>query len=289
MKTMKLLMAAALLVGFSACSSGNDDDDSGNNSENNGENGGNCNNGGNSDGGSGYIDKINPSNVFTGDKPSVIGDIESITYDTEGRVSKMKTPQGDVTFIYAKTKTRSDEADVIMRTPSIYTYSLMIGSNGFASSIEGAGEYWEFRYTADGHLNYAEWSGRNPSILKLNYDKGGDLLNISYEFPGETEFNISWTPSYTSSSVPTPIENKGCIMLFFARLESQFEYAYYAGLLGKATKYMPLTSYNFVPGYKYGIDLSWTFNDNGYPTAVKEYRSDGDREQVGSHTFSWNN
>lgn len=74
--------------------------------------------------------------------------------------------------------------------------------------------------------------------------------------------------AYTSDTTPAPIVNKGNIMLFnttFGIDIGAMKYAYYAGLLGKATKNLPLQLID-KSGNK--NNFTWTVNSNGFPTAM---------------------
>ena len=64
----------------------------------------------------------------------------------------------------------------------------------------------------------------------------------------------------------TPIENKGNVMLFDETLYidlDQLGYAYYAGLLGKATRHLPVGYYS--PEYGDGYSYSWGIGEDGFP------------------------
>lgn len=231
-----------------------------------------CSNNDNNDGGSGSALMVNPSNVFTGKRPTAGGNITSITYDEQGRVSKMETSDyGTVTFTYRQT--RSGESDVLMTAANgQFSYSFQIGGNGFAKSCS---EYdkeedetinWTFRYNNDGQLTYVENAGED--IYDITYTNG-DITNVAYEDPNEPEFNEKWVVRYTSSTIATSIENKGCLMFFdetFGIDLDEMALGYYAGLLGKATRHLPIS---YSGGQESEADFQWTLNDEGYPTVLK--------------------
>lgn len=262
-------MAAALLAGFTACS--NDD----NNDDGNGNDGG----------GKGDASMVTPSNVFTGLKPTQSADILSITYDSKGRVTHMVTADGEgFTLTYAQTRDIENQGDVQMVGHNS-TFYFQIGSNGFAKNCmqydaeEDETIYWTFGYTEDGHLNYVENKGED--IFKLTYENG-DVAKVEYEDPSEPEFNGNWTVAYSSSSVPAPIDNKGCLMLFDTTLGIDLDelgYAYYAGLLGKATGHLPLS---FDGSQSSESEFQWMLDSNGYPTELKYKEGSWD-----SYKFAW--
>lgn len=62
--------------------------------------------------------------------------------------------------------------------------------------------------------------------------------------------------------------NKGNIMLFnttFGIDIGAMKYAYYAGLLGKATKNLPV---QFIDKNGNKTNFTWTVNSNGFPTTM---------------------
>lgn len=89
------------------------------------------------------------------------------------------------------------------------------------------------------------------------------------------------TIKYTDATVTTPIVNKGCIMMFdecFGIDMDELQIAYYAGLLGKATKNLPVANDDNT--------FTWTLNSNGLPTQLKSvYGSYPDNYDI--YTFGW--
>ena len=94
--------------------------------------------------------------------------------------------------------------------------------------------------------------------------------------------------SYTTDNITAPIENKGCLMLFDEILDVDMDemiYAYYGGMLGKATKHLPLVGHYTYNGEDSVSDMyfTWTLNSDSYPTELvvkdqwDEYRC----------TFTW--
>ena len=62
-------------------------------------------------------------------------------------------------------------------------------------------------------------------------------------------------------------------------------YAYYGGMLGKATKHLPLAGHYTYDnsGNTTEQNFSWTLNDNGYPTELLI----GSEEENERYTFAW--
>lgn len=91
---------------------------------------------------------------------------------------------------------------------------------------------------------------------------------------------MATTIAYTSETV------KGCIMLWddtFGVDMDEMQYAYYAGLLGKVTKHLPVSCSEDNGDEVNNHTATWTLNSNGYPTKV--IISDGNYSD--EITFSW--
>ena len=96
---------------------------------------------------------------------------------------------------------------------------------------------------------------------------------------------------YTSAEVTTPYENKGNIM-FFDQWNIDLDRvgeAYYAGLLGKPSKNLPL-GYNRKSKegdseYTSEYMFYWEFNGAGLPTVYKE--GEEGYGYYDTYTFSW--
>ena len=129
---------------------------------------------------------------------------------------------------------------------------------------------WRFTYNDNDQLINIIHSADNYKELTLTY-KDSNISEI------ETKTIVSQTTTrkkdtykvaYTSDTTPTPIVNKGNIMLFnttFGIDIGAMKYAYYAGLLGKATKNLPL---QLIDKNGNKNNFTWTVNSNGFPTAM---------------------
>lgn len=254
MKTLKYLATGlacmALLAGFSSCS--DDDDNAG--------------------------DTIDTGAVFTNGWPKSAPGIYSITRNAEGLVTAMETDGGDVTFDYHNIKTRADgDAYVLMTiTYSEESYAelkMRLGGNGFVSNCDmtyydyGETDHksWNLGYNSDGQLNRVRYSSSDENEeTRITYS-GGDITNVTEKDNIDGD-EYSYDILYTDDEVTTPIENKGNVMLFDETLYvdlDQLGYAYYAGLLGKATRHLPVGYYS--PEYGDGYSYSWGIGEDGFP------------------------
>ena len=114
---------------------------------------------------------------------------------------------------------------------------------------------WNF--ATEGHLVVMKRSESDGEITNITY-KDGDVVKTSTRYvasgdlngDGIIDSNDEWEYSaaidYTTDNITAPIENKGCLMLFDEILDVDMDemiYAYYGGMLGKATKHLPLVGH----------------------------------------------
>lgn len=157
----------------------------------------------------------------------------------------------------------------------------------------------EMEYDTEGHLVVMKRSESDGEITNITY-KDGDVVKTSTRYvasgdlngDGIIDSNDEWEYSaaidYTTDNITAPIENKGCLMLFDEILDVDMDemiYAYYGGMLGKATKHLPLVGHYTYNGEDSVSDMyfTWTLNSDSYPTELvvkdqwDEYRC----------TFTW--
>lgn len=262
-KTITIALLTAAVIGatsfFSSCSNKNDDD--------------------------WIIDgwpapvTIDLSKVFTNGMPKE-ADSMTIQTDDRGLVTGIKTKDETVSFKYDNIKTRviviPNVFMKVERNGKATVYIMYLNNNGFVRECmieqkENTKEdTWRFTYNDNDQLINIIHSADDYKKFTLTY-KDSNISEI------ETTTIVSQTTTrkkdtckvaYTSTATPTPIVNKGNIMLFnttFGIDIGAMKYAYYAGLLGKATKNLPVQLID-KSGYK--TNFTWTFNSNGFPTAM---------------------
>lgn len=240
--------------------------------------------------------KVNPAAVFTGGLPSRIGNV-TLTYNDEGLL--IKTTDGEhenTSFTYGNnTKATSQyPSDVVMKYSDrylSYTVYMKLGSNGFVEKAIQVydDEYddtdtWTFEYNSDGQLTEMKRTEGDNETTSIEY-KDGNIVKVSMVSEAEDDDNsYNSTISYTSESNENGIANKGCLMLFdetFGIDMDEMMIAYYAGVLGKATKQLPLQLVDLED--KETIDFEWDVNDKGYPTEL----SYTDGYSTDSYEFGW--
>lgn len=220
--TMAYLSAAVLgaTMTFSSCSNDNDDNDTPSAS-------------------------VNPKTVFTGGMPKNVAGATIQTND-KGQVISIKDGEDVVTFQYnvAGTRSTASTPDVVMtigQGKEKQVCNLFLNKDGFVKHCDeteydlyGEGKQtWDFTYNNDGQLltMLRSEGGNEKTVIKY---QGGNIIETETVSADDPEESNSYKVYYTSTTTPTPIENKGCIMLFdttFGIDMDEMKYAYYAGLL----------------------------------------------------------
>ena len=222
---------------------------------------------------------IDLSKVFTNGMPKE-ADSMTIQTDDRGLVTGIKTKDETVSFKYDNIKTRAIVIpNVFMkveRNGKATVYVMYLNNNGFVRGCmieqkENTKEdTWRFTYNDNDQLINIIHSADDYKEFTLTY-KDSNISEI------ETKTIVSQTTTrkkdtykvaYTSDTTPAPIVNKGNIMLFnttFGIDIGAMKYAYYAGLLGKATKDLPL---QLIDKNGNKNNFTWIVNSNGFPTAM---------------------
>ena len=222
---------------------------------------------------------IDLSKVFTNGMPKE-ADSMTIQTDDRGLVTGIQTKDETVSFKYDNIKTRAIVIpNVFMkveRNGDTTFYIMFLNKNGFVRECmieqkENTKEdTWRFTYNDNDQLINIIHSADDYKEFTLTY-KDSNISEI------ETKTIVSQTTTrkkdtckvaYTSTATPTPIVNKGNIMLFnttFGIDIGAMKYAYYAGLLGKATKNLPV---QLIDKNGNKNTFTWIVNSNGFPTAM---------------------
>ncbi|MDE5988147.1 MAG: DUF4595 domain-containing protein [Duncaniella sp.] len=265
------MMAIASYVGFVSCS------DDGKDEPNGGENG--------------EAVAVNPSKVFTAGVPKQIGAM-SITTDANGLVtSMMNAEDGTKIALVYPGMSRAESYDVVMTIEEDgdkNVFNLRLNDLGFAKyckQIESDGdvEEWWFEYNSDGRLTKMTRSEGDNEVHEITYENGNitKVKEIHTDHDGDDD----WVISYGTQL----IENKGCIMLFdetFGIDMDELKYAYFAGLLGKATKNLPIERSDKTDGDK--GTYTWTLNPDGMPIKLVAVESGDDWEdEPQTMKFKW--
>ncbi len=140
-------------------------------------------------------------------------------------------------------------------------------SYGYAG--EGYDEWW-FKYNSDGQMCWMKRTEGGNELTDITY-KDGDIVKVVQT--SETDSDVyTTTINYGDNLIP----NKCGAMFFdycFAIDLDEMDVAYWAGLLGKATKHLPFL----------GERYCWILDDNGFAIAIG-YSDDG---SYTDHTMIW--
>lgn len=251
----------------------------------------------NSDGPDGGEDKgkveVNPTKVFVNGMPKIV-DGSVFTRDFKGRLSSIYNREENVLIAFAYTSSilgTKDVPNVVMTVTDAderTVYNLFLNKDGFVKycdeiDYEKKGNTpktttWNFEYNSDGQLIKAVQSKdgvKTSSTIAYNDGDAVETVTMSEKDGKETDHYRIY---YTSKKVTLPIENRGCIMSFDVALGLDLDHlhgAYYAGMLGKATKHLPI--YNMDKDND-KTTFDWTFNDNGFPTKIVVKDDEGREE-----------
>ena len=236
---------------------------------------------------------VNPRNVFPLGLPKKISE-NVLTLNEKGQLVQFAEPNDDerITFEYKDVALGSTQAPQVILTetdePDKHVYELYLNRDGFVTHAKEthyrndhiAGKAtWDLAYNADNQLKDAKCSTDKKHIV-LEYQNGNVVKTTTTTAGKPTEVT---TITYATAST-RPIENKTGVMLFGATLDADLDYieaAYYAGLLGKPSKNLPLQSEK--SGNK--ATFKWTLDGNGNPTALNHsFSNSSERFQI---SFTW--
>ena len=219
---------------------------------------------------------VNPRNVFPLGLPKKISEIV-LTLNEKGQLVQFSQPNSNdrATFEYKDVALGSTQAPQVILTetdePDKHVYELYLNRDGFvthAKETHYSNDHiigkatWDFAYNADNQLKDVKCSADKKHIV-LEYQNGNVVKTTTTTVVKPTEVT---TITYATAST-RPIENKTGVMLFATTLDADFdnlEVAYYAGLLGKPSKNLPLQSEK--SGDK--ATFKWTLDGNGNPTVL---------------------
>ena len=236
---------------------------------------------------------VNPRNVFPLGLPKKISE-KVLTLNEKGQLVQFSEPNSNdrATFEYKDVALGSTQAPQVILTetdePDKHVYELYLNRDGFVTHAKEthyrndhiAGKAtWDLAYNADNQLKDAKCSTDKKHIV-LEYQNGNVVKTTTTAAGKPTEVT---TITYATAST-RPIENKTGVMLFATTLDADLDYleaAYYAGLLGKPSKNLPLQSEK--SGDK--ANLKWTLDSNGNPTALNHsFSNSSERYRI---SFTW--
>ncbi len=241
-------------------------------------------------------------NVFPDGLPSNV-DGANFTTNEKGQLTKIVDGYSTVTFEYGSfTPTRAHNFTVLMKnrnSESPYYGSdiyLELNKQGFVS--------YAYQVYLDEDLDDDEWwfeYNNDGRLTRLKRTESGDDFKITYTNEDITKVvqddergcHDEWTFSYTNEEYKNVVPNKGCLMLyddFFCVDMDEMGSAYFAGLLGKPTKNLPMgyVVNGSEEGFTYTRERTyhWVFNGNDLPTKFWTSNDDYNTEAE-ALTFAW--
>lgn len=215
-------------------------------------------------------------NVFTEGLPASV-DGATFTTNEKGQVTKIVDGDEVITFEYGTFSSRAAEYNVAMRYSDNnypdegWTIYMQLNSQGFVSHAlqvykddEYENDTWDFGYNADGQLTSLKRS-EGEDDYEITYANGNIVKVTEID---EDDDPYVYTFSYTNDKFTTPVENTYNLMLFDDMFEIDMDemgIAYYAGLLGKSTKNLPMGC-NYGDGDADNYNWSFDSNNNNRPT-----------------------
>ncbi len=229
---------------------------------------------------------VNPANVFVNGLPKQVGNMQ-ITTNSDGLVSKITNGYTTATFSYP-CMSRAAAPDVIINiNQDDYSYvaNLYLNESGYVRYLEyvdeeGIIKMW-MEYNDDDQL----------SRLKGTSSEGSETMTFTYDNGAVARITGNYGQKLTIEYGTAPMENKGGLLTWDYMIMDEDEFLgliYYAGMLGKATKLLPVKSIWNEPEYTETTNFSWTLNNSGFPTKLKftSISSDGD-SYTDERIFVW--
>lgn len=232
---------------------------------------------------------VDPENVFVNGLPKSIGDytIDKNSKDQVVFIYNQKEKEY-ITFEYKnKNLGATEEPNVVMAVENKgykMVYNLFLNKYGYVRYCDAIEyntsnniytEKIDFEYNKDRQLTkIVETVGGYKTTSSITY-KNGDAIETSEVSQKEGKETAHCKIYYTSDKVTSPIENKGCIMDFAHGLglgNEDLAFIYYAGMLGKPTKHLPIFSIDLENNKS---TFSWALNSKGFPTSfIRTYNND---------------
>lgn len=238
---------------------------------------------------------VNPTAVFSNGMPAQAGGY-AIATDAKGLVETMTDAYGDsIVYTYpameGDTEAINAGRDVIISyyTGGSHHYDIVCELNE-VGYIMGATtvyadtqsdlpkETWAIDYNTDNTISKLTYtSGSNVTTTAVSYTDG-DIVKTEAKAAGGT---VTRQIIYTDTDNPTAIDNRGNVMLLsqtFGIGIGKLGMAYYAGLLGKATKHLPIAMISSESADDVHI-FDWKLSATGMPEEMTENYS--------SYKFVW--
>lgn len=233
---------------------------------------------------------VNPATVFANGIPQKVGGM-NLTVNSDGLVSALTDGSVKVTFEYP-CMSRTAESDVIIKVDDKandegYTVNVSLNHSGYS-------EYWKTVWDdGDVEERWFEYNADNQiKRIRISTNYGGNGT-IEYSYENGNIVGIKMSPADGGTMKlnygNTPIKNTGGVMIFqmFGIEDTATQYAYYAGLLGKATMSLPVKCELSFDGEISVENYTWTVNDKDLPTKLTTEYVDLEGSYTEDTIFEW--
>lgn len=228
-------------------------------------------------------------NVFSEGLPASV-DGATFTTNEKGQVTKIVDGSDEFTFEYGTFSRATAYTYNVLVTFSNTRYPeegfemyLQLNPQGFVKYAlqvwddeeDGTDEWW-FEYNEDGQLTHLKRT-ESEDNFQVTYANGDITKVVQVD---EDNDRSEYTFAYTNDEFKSVVVNKGNVMIFddFFRIDmDEMGIVYYAGLLGKSTKNLPMGfTEKFTDGEtgeteNQSLSYHWEFNSDNLPTKFWDY------------------
>ncbi|MCQ2960675.1 MAG: hypothetical protein MJ198_10905, partial [Bacteroidales bacterium] len=181
-------------------------------------------------------------------------------YPTEGNVFNYSVT-GNTSLLMYSTSFNSD-GTIVKEEQKLYREDTL-----------NSGTTFVYNYDADNHLassfKYDVLTGEKDEGFMCEWTwENGDLTSFNRKEIDSHISNVTWSFKYTNDEYPTPIKNETDV-LFLCYNNKMIGHC---NRYGAVSKHLPVYIINEVTGY--GERISWTFDNDGYPTKIELYWAD---------------
>lgn len=240
----------------------------------------------------------NTAQVFPQGVPSSV-DGMTVKTNANGQVTEIIDGDATISFQYGSfSRAQNFQAKMTIHDPSYpeddTEFYFQLNNKGFVTYAlevytgdeDNSQDEWWFGYNADGQLNYMKRTEGDNEVTTITYN-GGNITSTSTVDDDNTTPSV-YDITYTDATVTTALANNGGLMLFdetFGIDMDEMGAAYFAGLLGKATKNLPVKLQR--KGDNEYDTFAWTLNAKGLPVKLVSTTHYGESSYSDEYTFAW--
>ena len=192
-------------------------------------------------------------------------DSYSYSYDNEGRVIKIDRNNGEREYNLSYT-------EGTISISGYATYTIVLGSNGYASSFSDEWDTYQYTYDSEGYMTKIE---KEDDIVSNIIVENGCISSWS-KFEDGVEFvkNHTYSSAENVAGINNIYSEKGGFDRWLAEL----------GFFGKPTKY--LCSGNQWDYSESGSQITYEYDENGF--VLKEVKNFPADDWTENYSYTWN-